>query len=381
MSGPLTGVRVLELGGIGPAPHAAMLAADLGAEVVRVVRPGAGAYGGGGWAWEPRGCRSVALDLKADAGRALLLELATAADVLIDPFRPGVAERLGVGPETCLAANPGLVYGRITGWGQDGPDARTAGHDINYLAASGLLHAVGPADHRPVPPLSMVGDFGGGSMLLVVGILAALVERARSGRGQVIDAAMLDGALLLGDLVLAQHSAGLWTDRRGDNLLDGGAPFYRTYECADGRHVAVGAIEPQFFAELAAVLDLPVPAGFDHTDRANWPQVEEWLDTAFRSRGRDEWTAAFDGRDACVTPVLSLAEMPTHPQVAGRRLVVEQDGVRRAAPAPRFSRTPARAGTVSAEPLDPTALAGRWHADRAGQDPAGNRRASSSDQA
>ncbi|MFB7091060.1 CaiB/BaiF CoA transferase family protein, partial [Streptomyces sp. NPDC056296] len=338
MSGPLTGVRVVELGGIGPGPHAAMILADLGADVVRVLRPAA-SNGGLDMAWEPRGCRKTELDLKLADDRRQLLDLVAVADVLVEGFRPGVAERLGVGPDTCLALNPGLAYGRITGWGQDGPWARAVGHDINYLSVSGILHAIGPADERPVPPLSLVGDFGGGSMLLVVGILAALMERNRSGRGQVVDAAMLDGAMLLGDLFLAQRSAGLWTDRRGDNVMDGGAPFYRTYTCADGRFVAVGAIEPQFFAELVTVLGLELPDGFDHLDRANWPTLADRLAAAFRAQDRDHWEKAFAGRDACVTPVLSFDEMPAHPHIEARRLVEEHDGTLHAAPAPRFSRT------------------------------------------
>lgn len=386
MPGPLAGVRVIELGGLGPGPHAAMILADFGAEVVRVIRPGAGpGQSPGPDAWEPRGCQNLALDLKAESGRQRLLGLVAAADVLIEGFRPGVAERLGIGPGTCLELNPRLTYGRVTGWGQDGPYAQAAGHDINYLALSGLLHAIGPAAGPPVPPLNLVGDFGGGSMLLAVGVLAALVERNRSGRGQVIDAAMLDGAVLLGDLFIAWRSGGLWTGSRGGNLFDGGAPFYRAYECSDGRYVAVGAVEPQFFAELVAVLGIQLPAGFDHLDRANWPALGERLAAAFRERDRDHWDRAFEGRDACVTPVLSLDEMPAHPHVRARQLVVERSGIRHAAPAPRFSRTPAEPHTTPVGLLDAAELAARWQARPAAQPgadpPVPNRRTSSCDHA
>jgi alpha-methylacyl-CoA racemase len=293
-AGPLDGLRVVELGGLGPVPHAAMVLADLGAEVVRVERPPGDAVPG-----DPtlRGRRRVLADLKDPAGRDAVLALAARADVLIEGFRPGVAERLGIGPDDCP---PRLIYGRMTGWGQTGPRAADVGHDINYLALTGVLHAIGRAGERPVPPLNLVADFGGGSMLLVVGVLAALVERERSGRGQVIDAAMVDGVPMLAQLIWGLLDQGRWTDRRGLNLLDGGAPFYDTYTCADGKHVAVGAIEPQFQAELRAVL------GVGDLGR-------ETLTAAFRTRTRDEWTAAFAGRDACVTPVLSFAEAAADP--------------------------------------------------------------------
>ncbi|AHH18590.1 alpha-methylacyl-CoA racemase (Mcr)-like protein [Nocardia nova SH22a] len=340
MPGPLHGVRVVELGGVGPGPHAAMMLADLGADVVRLLRPPQQRNALDS-AWQPRGCDSVSLDLKNDQGRREALDLLAVTDVLIEGFRPGVAERLGIGPDICLRRNPALIYGRITGWGQTGPYSAKAGHDINYLAIAGLLHTIGTAAGPPVPPLSLVGDFGGGSMLLLAGVLAALAERYRSGRGQVVDASMLDGALVLGDLFIAQHSAGEWTDERENNLLDGGAPFYRTYECADSRHVAVGALERQFFTRLAAVLKLDLPEDFDHLDRTTWPYLRDRLAATFACRERDYWTALFADHDACVTPVLSLAEMPEDPHITSRELITRRSGVRRAAPAPRFSRTPA----------------------------------------
>jgi alpha-methylacyl-CoA racemase len=340
---PLTGVRVVELAGIGPAPHAGMLLADLGADVVRIERPGGEAPTLGPDRVPDltlRGKRLAAVDLKDPVGRAELLELLGSADVLIEGFRPGVTERLGLGPEDCLARNPRLVYGRITGWGQEGPFASSAGHDINYISLTGALHAVGPAD-APVPPLNLVGDFGGGSMLLVVGILGALLERERSGAGQVVDAAMVDGASLLLQMTWWMQSAGTWEDRRAANRLDGGAPFYRTYRCADGRFVAVGCIEPQFYAAMLDGLGLD-PAGLPGQDEGErWDELAEALGTRFATRPRDHWADLFAGTDACVTPVLSLGEVPAHPQIAARRTVLRDGQVTQAAPAPRFSRTPA----------------------------------------
>jgi alpha-methylacyl-CoA racemase len=308
-----------------------MVLADLGAEVVRVERPPGDAAPG-----DPmlRGRRRVLADLKDADGRDAVLALAARADVLLEGFRPGVAERLGIGPGDCP---PRLVYGRMTGWGQTGPRAADAGHDINYLGLTGVLHAIGRAGERPVPPLNLVADFGGGSMLLVVGVLAALVERERSGRGQVIDAAMVDGVPMLAQLIWGLLDQGRWTDRRGVNVLDGGAPFYDTYACADSQYVAVGAIEPRFQAELRDVL------GVGDLGR-------ETLEAAFRTRTRDEWTAVFSGRDACVTPVLSFAEAAVDPHLAARRTLITPGGVRQAAPAPRFSRTPGRPGPAVAAP-------------------------------
>ncbi len=340
MAAALSGLRVIELAGIGPGPHAAMMLADLGADVVRVRRPTSGPLERPGET-DPmlRGRRELAVDLKDSAGRELVLRLVARADVLIEGNRPGVAERLGIGPADCAARNPRLVYGRVTGWGQDGPLAPRAGHDLNYLALTGALHAIGRPGERPVPPLNLVADFGGGSMLLVVGVLAALWERERSGQGQVVDAAMVDGASVLMQLFWSLLAQGQWSDERGVNLLDGGAPFYDTYTCADGRHVAVGALEPQFYAALLDGLGLAaddLPAQYD---RAGWPVLRELFAERFASRTRDEWAALFAGTDACVTPVLAFAEVPGHPHLRARNAVVEVDGVRQAAPAPRFSRS------------------------------------------
>jgi alpha-methylacyl-CoA racemase len=351
VAGPLTGLRVVELGGIGPGPHAAMILADLGADVARVERPGISLFPLPPGARDPmlRGRRSVSLNLKVPAQQAALMRLIEAADVLIEGYRPGVAERLGVGPDVCLAANPRLVYARMTGWGQDGPRAQQAAHDINYLAVTGTLHAIGRAGERPVPPLNLVGDYGGGSMLMLVGILAALFERSRSGQGQVIDAAIVDGATLLAQLMWSWRGVGAWSDQRGVNLLDGGAPFYDTYECADGRYVAVGALEPHFFAALAAGLGWPPEAEYDHLNPAVWPELRSRLASEFGSRTRDEWAARFADSEACVSPVLTFAEAFSDPHLAGRGTLIEVDGVLQPAPAPRFSRTPS--GQPSVPPM------------------------------
>jgi alpha-methylacyl-CoA racemase len=342
MAGPLTGLRVVELASIGPAPHAAMVLADLGADVVRVERPAKGFDPTGDNADHLlRNRRSVAADLKTDDGRELVLRLVAKADVLVEGFRPRVAERLGIGPEDCQKINPGLVYGRMTGWGQHGPLADRAGHDINYISLTGALHAIGRPGERPVPPLNLVGDFGGGSMVLVAGVLAALWERQHSGRGQVVDAAMVDGTSLLLQMMWAFRGAGGWSDRRGTNLLDGGAPYYDTYTCADGRWIAVGALEPQFYAAFLTGLGLDgedLPA---QNDRSGWPILRARFTEAIIGKTRDEWTEIFAGTDACVTPVLSFDEVAAHPHMAGRESVITLDGVTQAAPAPRFSRTPA----------------------------------------
>ena len=350
MSGPLAGLRVIELAGIGPGPHAAMTLGDLGADVVRVERPVPGFDATGG---RPdhllRNRRSVAADLKTDEGRDLVLRLVAKADVLLEGLRPGVAERLGVGPEQCHAVNPGLVYGRMTGWGQDGPLAQRAGHDINYISITGALHAIGRADQRPPVPLNLVGDFGGGAMFLVTGVLAALWERQRSGRGQVVDAAMVDGTSILVQMMWALRGAGVWTDQREHNLLDGAAPFYDTYVCADGRWIAVGALEGRFYQAFLTGLglaDADLPA---QLDPSGWPVLRARFTEVIAGRTRDEWVAVFDGTDACVTPVLSFEEAPAHPHMAERETIVSIDGVPQAAPAPRFSRTP------SAKPTPPRA--------------------------
>ena len=329
-SSPLHGLQVVQLAGLGPVPHAARMLADLGAEVTRVERPGAPAD----WSNPDPAGVLVELDLRTESGRADLLTRLDAADVLVEGFRPGVTERLGLGPQDCLARNPRLVYARMTGWGQDGPLATRAGHDINYLALSGLLHAIGPGDGGPVPPLNLVGDFGGGSMLVLVGILAALWERERSGRGQVIDAAMVDGVAVLGRMIHGLRHEGRWHDRREANLLDGGAPFYRTYPCRDGGYIAVGALEARFYRVMVDGLGLDASALPDRDDPANWPALQAALAAAFATRTRDEWTAVFADTDACVTPVLTLDEAPSAAHLRARH-TFDADG--RPSPAPRFS--------------------------------------------
>jgi alpha-methylacyl-CoA racemase len=336
----LSGLKVVELAGIGPGPHACMVLADLGADVVRVERP-SGALDLSGGKPDPllRGRRSVAADLKSAEGRELVLRLAEKADVLVEGLRPGVTERLGVGPADCHARNPGLVYGRMTGWGQEGPLATRAGHDINYIGLVGVLHAIGREGERPVPPLNLVGDFGGGSMFLLGGVLSALWERERTGQGQVVDAAMVDGAGVLAQMVWALRGLGSWSDDRGTNLLDGGAPFYDTYVCADGRYVAVGSLEPQFYAVLLAGLELDPASLPPQLDRAGWPVLRATFTKAFLARTRDEWAEVFADVDACVTPVLAPDEVAAHPHIAARSGLIELDGVLQPAPAPRFSRT------------------------------------------
>lgn len=337
-SGPLSGVRVVELAGIGPGPHAAMVLADMGADVVRVERPGP-VGGAGERDVTLRGRRWVRADLKSPDDRARVLALVEQADVLLEGFRPGVAERLGVGPDECLARNPRLVYGRMTGWGQHGPRASRAGHDLNYLSLTGALAAIGRPGSPPPPPLNLVADYGGGSMLLLVGVLAALVERARSGSGQVVDAAMVDGVSLLAQLVWSMRAIGAWPGPRGGNLLDGGAPFYDCYTCADGRYVAVAALEPPFYAALLHGLGLSesdLPAQYD---ASGWPRLREVFATTIAVRSRDEWAEVFDGTDACVTPVLTWEEAAADGHLVERGTLVDVDGVVQAAPAPRFSRT------------------------------------------
>jgi alpha-methylacyl-CoA racemase len=366
LAGPLQGLRVVELAGIGPAPHAAMVLADLGADVVRVERPS------GSLRVTPeesrdhlmRGRRSVAADLKSSDGIETVLRLVEKADVLLEGLRPGVAERLGVGPQDCFGRNPRLVYGRMTGWGQDGPLADRAGHDINYISLVGALHAFGVEGSRPTPPINMVGDFGGGSMFLLVGLLSALWERERSGAGQVIDAAMIDGASVLMQMVWAMRGVGAWSDERASNLLDTGAPFYDTYECADGRYVAVGALEPQFYTALLDGLGLTEEDLPAQGDRERWPVLRERFTEVFATRARDEWAEVFAGADACVTPVLSFAEAPTHPQLAARATLREMNGVMQAAPAPRFSRTAPDAPSAPPTPgADTEAVLRDWGID------------------
>ena len=348
--GPLEGIRVIELAGIGPGPFVAMLLGDLGAEVIRVDRvvPGGGLPAGLG-SLAGRNRQSIAVDMKQSSGVDLVLHLIESADVLIEGFRPGVAERLGVGPEVCHGRNPGLVYGRMTGWGQDRPLAGDAGHDINYIAISGALHTIGRPGERPVPPLNLVGDYGGGALYLALGILAALVERATSGRGDIIDAAMVDGAASLMLPIYQLFSMGVWSDDRGANLLDGAAPFYDTYETADGKAIAVGPLEPQFYEQFVAGLGLNPAELPRQLDASSWPEVKERFAQVFRTESRDEWAARFAGTDTCVAPVLSLAEAPTHPHNRRRRTFVDVGGSLQPAPAPRFVRS------TTVDPLPPVA--------------------------
>jgi alpha-methylacyl-CoA racemase len=341
-AGPLVGLKVVELAGLAPAPFATTVLADLGADVVRVDRAKPG-FDVLVFPNDPlsRSRRWIGVDTKQPAGRDVVLRLIDDADVLIEGFRPGVTERLGLGPDVCLERNPGLVYGRVTGWGQDGPLAQTAGHDINYIGLAGALEPIGRAGERPVPPLNLLGDFGGGGMLLAMGVLAALVERAGSGRGQVVDASMVDGAALLTTGLHGLRNIGLWNKGRGNNMLDGGAPFYDTYQASDGGYLAVGSLEPQFYAALLKGLELDddpdLPGQFDVKA---WPELRRRFTERFLTKTRDEWAAIFEPLDACVSPVLSLTEAPAHPHNQARNAFISVDGVTQPAPAPRFARTP-----------------------------------------
>jgi alpha-methylacyl-CoA racemase len=354
MAGPLQGIRILEIAGIGPGPFAAMVLSDLGAEVLRIDR--AQAVRGGDPDRPPldilnRGRRSIGVDLKNPDGVQTVLKLVETADALIEGFRPGVAERLGIGPDDCLARNPRLVYGRMTGWGQDGPLAHAAGHDINYIALAGALEPIGRAGQAPVPPLNLVGDFGGGGMLLALGVVAALLESSKSGQGQVVDAAMVDGAATLMSMFHGMKAMGFWTEERGTNLLDTGAHFYDVFECADGKYVSIGSIEPQFYAELLRLTGLEGDEELKaQMNRGQWPQLKEKLATTFRSKTRDEWCSIMEGSDVCFAPVLSLSEAPQHPHNVARGTFTELAGVVQPAPSPRFSRTP---GEISRPPSHP----------------------------
>ncbi|CAN5294785.1 CaiB/BaiF CoA-transferase family protein [soil metagenome] len=338
MAGPLQGLRVIELAGIGPGPHAAMILGDLGADVVRVERPGAGSSPSRDAMLRNR--RSVTADLKSDEGRELVLTLIAKADVLIEGFRPGVTERLGLGPEDTAKVNERLIYARMTGWGQTGPRALQAGHDVNYISLNGVLHAIGRAGERPVPPLNLAGDFGGGSMFLLLGVLSALWERQTSGKGQVVDAAMVDGSSVLIQMMWAFRASGMWSDVRGTNMLDTGAPYYDTYETADGRHVAAGAIEPQFYAAMLAGLELDPAELPGQNDIARWPELKAIFTETFLKHDRDHWATVFAGTDACVTPVLAFGEVLDEPHIAERDTFYDAgtDGLQ-PAPAPRFSRS------------------------------------------
>lgn len=344
--GPLAGLRVLEIESIGPVPWACMMLSNLGAQVVRIERPGASEISQGldaKFQLTGRGRNKVALDLKTAQGIEAALRLVTHADVLLEGMRPEVMERLGLGPQVCLGRNPKLVFGRMTGWGQEGPLAQTVGHDINYIGLTGVLHAIGPSQGRPSVPLNLIGDFGGGAMLLLFGVLAAVLEARASGKGQVVDAAMVDGCTALLAPVWGRLQSGQWLDQRESNWLDGGAPFYGTYETADGRFVAVGAIESLFYADLLKGLGLQVQQLPAQHDRTAWPALRERFKQIFMQRTRDEWCEVFSGLQACVTPVLSLTEACEHPHLKARQAFVEMDGVAQPAPAPRFSRTPGRA--------------------------------------
>lgn len=343
--GPLNGVRVVELAGIGPGPFAGMMLADMGAQVVRVDRIPSGSDDALGDLMRndsivDRGRRSIAVNMKDSRGLESVLKLVDRADILIEGFRPGVTEKLGIGPAPCHARNRRLVYGRMTGWGQTGPLAQAAGHDLNYIALSGALHAMGPSDRPPAPPLNLVGDYGGGGMLLALGVVAALYEAQRSGVGQVVDAAMTDGAAVLMAAAYGLKAKGHWRDERESNFLDGAAPFYGTYECADGAYVSIGPIEPQFYRQLLEKCDITDPQFEAQWRRSEWPSLKTKLTALFRTRGRDEWCALLEGSDACFAPVLSMNEAPNHRHNRARGTFVKSDGVVQPAPAPRFDRTP-----------------------------------------
>ncbi|GAB2857229.1 CaiB/BaiF CoA transferase family protein [Nocardioides pacificus] len=354
--GPLSGLRVVEMAGIGPGPFACLLLAELGAEVVRVDRPGGGGPAVAASDGLNRSRTTIGVDLKHPQGREVVLRLVERADILIEGWRPGVAERLGIGPGDCQARNPRLVYGRMTGWGQNGPLAKVAGHDINYAALTGALHVSGSAD-KPRQAVNLVADFGGGALYLLTGVLAALHERQNSGRGQVVDAAMVDGAASLMTMIYGMHATGAWEDRREANLLDGGAPFYDTYRCADDRHVAVGAIEPQFYAAL--LRGLGVTAEGDQLDQEHWPAHRKLFADTFASRTRDEWTTVFEGTDACVSPVLGLEEAPHHPHMAARGVFGRSPAGDGHEPrvAPRFSRSPGLEPSAARRSGDDTEMA------------------------
>jgi len=345
--GPLSGFRIIELAGIGPGPFCGMMLSDMGAEVIRIDRIGSGSRTQDVLV---RNRRSVAVDLKQQAGVDTVLRLVETADALFEGFRPGVTERLGLGPEHCMARNPKLVYGRMTGWGQDGPMAQAAGHDINYIGLSGALHAIGRPGEKPVPPLNLVGDFGGGGMLLAFGLVCAMLEAQKSGKGQVVDAAMVDGAASLMSMFFTMAAAGAFKDRRGTNLLDGGAHFYDTYETRDGKFICIGSIEPQFYALLVEKAGLDKARFAPQMDAGRWPELKADLTEVFKTRTRDEWCSIMEGSDVCFAPVLSIFEAPEHPHAKARGAFLELDGVVQPAPAPRFSRTVPAVSHASPKP-------------------------------
>jgi alpha-methylacyl-CoA racemase len=351
--GPLAGVRIVELGGVGPVPFCCMLLSDLGADVIRIDRPpgyDGGVPGDPRFNLLNRGRRSAAIDLKRPEAAAAVLKLVAKADALVEGFRPGVAEKLGLGPDACLAANPALVYGRMTGWGQDGPLAQAPGHDINYISLTGVLHAIGPAEGPPAIPLNLAGDFGGGSLYLALGVVSAILESRRSGQGQVVDAAMVDGSASLMTLCYGLLASGYWKDQRASNRLDSGAPWYNVYETKDGRWLSVGSNEARFWRNTLEVLGLDLADMPDQHDTSRWPEVHERFAAIFRTRTREEWCALAEGREVCFAPVLSMAEAPAHPHLRARGTFIERDGVVQPAPAPRFSRTP---GAIQRPPARP----------------------------
>jgi len=355
--GVLSGYKIVEFAGIGPAPMCAMLLSDMGAEVLRIDRAEDANLGiptDAKFSVLQRGRRSVALDLKKKEGTEAALKLIEKADALIEGFRPGVMERLGLGPDVCLTRNPRLVFGRMTGWGQDGPLAHAAGHDINYIALTGALHSIGRKGEAPVPPLNLVGDFGGGGAYLALGVVAALLEAQKSGKGQVIDVAMIDGASSLMAAIYGLRAAGRWTDTRGDNILDTGAHYYDVYETSDGKYVSIGSIEPKFYAELLRLSGLEHEELPRQNDKNAWPALKERVAAVFRSKTRDEWCRIMEGSDICFAPVLSMQEAPKHPHNSQRGTFVEVDGVVQPAPAPRFSRTPSAIQCPPAQPGEHT---------------------------
>jgi alpha-methylacyl-CoA racemase len=351
--GPLAGFKIIEMAGIGPAPMCAMLLADLGATVLRVDRQqpsGLGLPNHTRFQILHRSRHAIAVDLKKREGVDLVLRLADSADALIEGFRPGVMERLGLGPDQCLARNPKLVFGRMTGWGQEGPLAQAAGHDLNYIALAGVLHSIGRAGGPPTPPLNLVGDFGGGALYLAFGLVCALLEAQRSGKGQVVDAAMVDGAASLMSIFYALHAAGSFSLKRGENVLDSGAFFYDVYECADGKYISLASIEDKFLEEFLRRMEIDAKEMPAKMDKARWPEAKAKLARRFKSKTRDEWCRLLEGSDACFAPVLTLEEAPAHPHNAARGSFVEVDGIVQPAPAPRFSRTPASMPTPPEEP-------------------------------
>ena len=356
--GPLAGRRVIELAGIGPGPYCGQLLADLGAEVIAISRPGAGAE-----RVDARGKKSVVLDLKQAESKDAILRLVERSDVLIEGYRPGVAERLGLGPEDCHARNPKLVYGRMTGWGQTGPLAHTAGHDINYISITGALHAIGPENAPPPPPLNLIGDFGAGSLFLAMGVLAGVISADKTGQGDVVDAAIVDGTHSLMGIFHSLDHEGIWSPKRASNVLDGAAPYYRCYETADGKFMAVGAIEPQFFVELLSGLQIPPETFGDRDDPVQWPRQNKLLEETFRQRNRDEWSGIFFGTDACVSPVLDYREAQQHPHNIARHALTQRNGLTHPHASPRFANNPLSEAPTTAPPGSDTKDVLKWLRD------------------